>query len=90
MNYNRITRFSKCDILIGYNDISTLGFDKTKTEGEMIDLAVLHKCPIIVRNGTNGKWYLKGKEKPIPALMEKINNNIGKSREGVFCLLLEE
>ena len=89
MNYNRITRYSKCDILLHKNDIEWYGFDNNKTEGEMIDLAIKYGCPIIIKNGRNGKWYLKGKGKSIEYLKNKIQENIGKSRNGVFCLLLE-
>jgi hypothetical protein len=89
MNYSRITRYSKCDILLHKNDVEWYGFDKSKTEGEMIDLAVKNNCHIIIKNGINGKWYLKGKGKTIDYLKNKIDEKIGKSRNGVFCLLLE-
>lgn len=88
MSYTRITRFSKCDILLHKNNVERYGFEKTKTEGEMIDLAIKNECPIIIKNG-NGKWYLKGKGKTIEYLKSKIDEKIGKSRDGVFCLLLE-
>jgi hypothetical protein len=87
--YNIITRFLKCDILLHNNDVEVHGFEKTKSEGEMIDLAVKNDCRIIIKNGTNGKWYLKGKGKPIEYLKSKIDERLGKSRDGVFCLLLE-
>lgn len=29
----------------------------------MIDLALINNCKIIIKNGYNGKWYLKGKNK---------------------------
>jgi hypothetical protein len=89
MSYNTITRYLKCDIDRSYGDIEPLGYEKTKTEGEMIDLASLHGCKVIVKNGENGKWYLKGKTKTIEELKIKINDNLGKSRDGVFLLLLE-
>jgi hypothetical protein len=89
MTYNRITRYIKCDILRHTSDIEFYGFDKTKTEGEMIDLAVKNGSHIIVKNGKNGKWYLKGKGKSIEYLKSKIDENVGKFRDGVFCLLLE-
>jgi hypothetical protein len=89
MSYTQIIRYLKCDILINQNDVEKCGFDKNKTEGEMIDLAVENSCPIIIKNGKNGKWYLKGKGKTIENLKSKINEKIGKSRNGVFCLLLE-
>ena len=89
MSYSKITRYNNCDILIGSNDISHLGFDKTKTEGEMIDLAVKNGCSIIIRAGKNGKWYLKGKGKSKEYLKNKIQENINKHRDGMFCLFLE-
>jgi hypothetical protein len=89
MSYTKITRYSNCDILIHKNDVEWYGFEKTKTEGEMIDLAVANGCSIIVKNGKRGKWYIKGKGKPIEFLKSKLVANVGKYRDGVFCLLLE-
>jgi hypothetical protein len=89
MSYTKITRFLNCDILKRQDDVEFYGFDKTKTEGEMINLAVEYGCPIIIKNGKNGKWYLKGQGKTIEFLQNKINEEIGQSRDGVFCLLLE-
>jgi hypothetical protein len=28
----------------------------------MLGLAVLNRCPLIVKNGLKAKWYLKGRE----------------------------
>jgi hypothetical protein len=89
MSYNKITRYVNCDILLNKNDVEYYGFDKNMTEGEMIDLAMKNNCPIIIKNGHKGKWYLKGQGKTIEYLKIKINEQIGKSRNGVFCLLLE-
>jgi hypothetical protein len=89
MSYTKITRYSNCDILCHQNDVEQYGFEKTKTEGEMIDLAVANRCSIITKNGKRGKWYLKGKGKSIEFLKSKLTDNVGKSRDGVFCLLLE-
>jgi hypothetical protein len=89
MNYSKITRYLNCDILINQNDIERYGFDKNKTQGEMIDLAIINNCHIIVKNGKKGKWYLKGKDRNILFLKNKIEENIGKFRNGVYCLLLE-
>ncbi len=85
-----MTRYSNCDILIHKNDVEWYGFDKNTTEEEMIALAVKNECPIIIKNGNKGKWYLKGNGKSIEFLKGKIDEKIGKSRNGVFCLLLEE
>ena len=89
MSYSKITRYNNCDILIGCNDVSRLGFDKTKTEGEMIDLAVINDCSIIIKSGKNGKWFLKGKGKSKEYLQNKIQKNINKYSDDVFCLFLE-
>ena len=82
--------FDKCDILIHKNDIEYRGFDKTKQENEMIKLAIENDCPIIIKNGYNGKWYLKGKGFSKENLMTMINQAVGNSRDGVYCLLLEK
>lgn len=73
MNFNKITKFENCDILIGwnYNNVEKNGFDKNKTLGEMIDLALANNCKIIIKSGYNGKWYLKGKDKDIKQLNNK-------------------
>ena len=86
---NKMTSFSNCDILLHNNDVEVHGFEKTKSIGEMIDLAVKNDCRIIIKNGTKGKWYLKGKGKPIEYLKSKIDERLGKSRDGVICYLLE-
>jgi hypothetical protein len=33
-----------------------------KTFGEILDLAIINDCNIIVKSGKNGSWYLKQKE----------------------------
>ena len=58
----KFTPYENCDIYIGQNDVQHLGFDKNKTIGEMIDIAIAHNCFIIIKNG-KGKWYLKGQKK---------------------------
>lgn len=87
-SYNTITRYNNCDILVDWGK-SKEGYPANMTEGNMIDLAVAGGFKIIVKNGKRGKWYLKGKDHSIGELKEKINTNIGKFRDGVFCLLLE-
>ena len=91
----KITEHPKCDILIGFssnnnNNVERLGFDKNKTLGEMIDLALLHKCPIIVKAGKNAKWYLKGQGKTLEFLKNQIELKKGTKREGISCYLLED
>jgi hypothetical protein len=89
MNWNKMTRYQKTDILIGSNNIERLGFNSTKTELEMIDLAIKNKCPIITKAGYSGKWYLKGKDKSLDELKTKINIDLGKHRDGVYIILIE-
>ncbi len=89
MNFKNIICYEYCDILYGKNDIELYGYDKNKTIGEMIDLAALNQCPIIIKNGLEGKWYLKGKGKTVEYLKNKIEEQKGKSRYGVRCYLIE-
>jgi hypothetical protein len=88
MSYNTITRFLNTDILIDWGK-SKEGYPSDKTEGEMIDLALKNGYPIIVKNGKKGKWYLKGNGRSIEYLKLQIEEKKGKSRDGVFCLLIE-
>ena len=89
MNYSKITKYDRCDVLVHKNDVQKYGYPKTKTEGEMIDLAVANGCNIIIKNGYNGKWYLKGKGYSVEHLTGEISQRLGKSREGVYCILIE-
>lgn len=84
-----ITVFPRCDILVGKNDVQRLGFDKDLTDTQIIALAIKHNSPVIVKNGRNGKWYLKGNGMDMDLLKEKLEEQKGKSREGVYCMLLE-
>ena len=88
MSYTTITRYPNCDILINWGK-SKEGYPSTKTDGEMIDLAVANGYSVITKNGKRGKWYLKGKDKNIEFLRNKLDENVMRHREGVFCLLLE-
>ena len=84
MNFTKITKFENCDILRGwnYNNVEEYGFDKEKSLGYMIDLALQHNCPIIIKSGFNGKWYLKGQNKDVETLKIKIEENIGLYNDG--------
>lgn len=84
-----ITVFPRCDILVGRNDVQRLGFDKDMTDSQIIALAIKHNSPVIVKNGRNGKWYLKGNGMDMDLLKEKLQEQRGKSREGVYCMLIE-
>ncbi len=91
MNFVKISKYDNCDILRGWNcnNVQSNGFDKNKSLGEMIDMALNNNCKIIIKSGYNGKWYLKGQGKSINYLKIKINQNIGRFHDGVTCYLVE-
>ena len=83
-----IKRYENCDILINRNDIEKYGYPKETTEEEMIELAIEHNCPIVVKSGRNGKWYLKGKGRSNEFLQSEIEKKLGTFRDGVYTLHL--
>lgn len=84
-----ITRYPNKDILINKNEVQQNGFDKNMTLGQMIDLAIEHNCRVICKNGTNGKWYLKGKNIPYEDLKTKLDQAEARHRDGVYSLLIQ-
>ncbi len=91
MNFRQITKFEKCDILKGKNDVEKNGFDKNTPFEKIINIAVKNKCKIVIKNGDRGKWYLKGQGLDVLFLKTKINEAIGcSSRNGVCCYLIED
>ena len=78
-----VTEYTDCDFWIHRNDIQRLGFDKTLSYGEMIDLALKHRCPIIVKNG-KGKWYLKGNGRTKDEIQRQIEKHLGKRRRRIL------
>ena len=84
-----IQMFNDCDVYIMKNEVEHLGFDKNKSFGEMIDLAILNKCTVITKNGS-GKWYLKGQEKNYAETLVKIKANAGVGKfPRIKCWLIE-
>ncbi len=75
MSFSKITRYSNCDILIGKDNYK---YPSTTTEGEIIDLAIQHGCPIITKDGYGGNWYIKGKGISINELKKSIARNLKK------------
>jgi hypothetical protein len=71
-----ILRYNATDILMNQNDVERLGFSKTKTFEEMVNLAQEHNCRILVKNG-KGKWYLKGMGKSYEELKVKVDEKEG-------------
>jgi hypothetical protein len=84
-----ITRYMNTEILVNKNNVEWYGFDKTFSEEHMIELAIQHRCPIINKNGRNGKWYLKGQGRSITDIKNRLEQKQGQAREGVYCLLVE-
>ena len=82
-----IIQYENTDIYIRQNNVEHLGFDKTKTFEEMIELAKQHKCIIISKNG-GGKWYLKGQGKNYTTTKEKMIEKTGKFPR-IKCWLIE-
>lgn len=75
--FKSIQLFEATDLYINGNDVERLGFDKNKTFGEMIDIAIANKCIIIIKNGS-GKWYLKGQGKSYEIAKSKMIEHQGK------------
>ena len=80
-----VTEYPECDFWCGtkYNNIMCYGFDKTLSYGEMIDLALKHRCPIIVKHG-KGKWYLKGNGRDKDEIQRQIEKALGKKRRRIL------
>jgi hypothetical protein len=63
MSFKQMSVYESNDVYINKNDVEPLGFDKNKSLGEMINIAIQHHCCVIVKAGKNAKWYLKGQHK---------------------------
>ena len=88
MSFTQMTCYPNKDILIGNNNIEKYGFASTMTQGQMIDLAITNRCPILVKDGHTGKWYLKGQGKTTEFLKAKLDQ-APMARDGVFSILIE-
>jgi hypothetical protein len=73
-----ITQISDCDFWLNKNDVEPNGFDATLSREHMIGLAVLNRCPLIVKNGLKAKWYLKGRGKTRDEILKNIEKHRGK------------
>lgn len=88
-NIKNITIYNKCDILLHRNDIQKLGFDKNKTFEEIKEIAIANNCPVIIKAGLKGKWYIKGKNMDLDVLKKLASINEGKYRNGIICYIIE-
>jgi len=80
-NYNSGYKFYRgCDIYMHKNCVSERGYPSTYTLIDMIHLAKINDCHIIVKNG-NGKWYLKcqGQDNDEATIIRKINESIERN-----------
>lgn len=74
-NSKKIMKIIKgSDCLIGRNDVERLGYVKTTSLSQMIQLATKYTCPLIIKDG-KGKWYLKGRGYSYENLFTKIDDN---------------
>ena len=83
-----ITTFDKCDFYIGKNEIERLGYSGKTSMGNIIDLALEHKCRVIIKNGVNGKYYLKCKDMSYNDVLPLAQAKEGQMRDGVLCYVL--
>lgn len=81
------TRADRTDILRRRR--GELPLPKWLTEEQVCKVARVLEFPVVVKNGNNGQWYLKGKGKTRQFLEDAITKARGQSREGVYCLLLD-
>ena len=101
INVNDITVIdikTNCDIIRWKGgDIKPRGYSSKTTEEQMYKLAYEHKCPIIVRAGFKGRWYLKGRgysREILQQLMHRASNLKKKDKRPYFsngtkCWLLD-
>ena len=80
MSFSQVKSYNKTDVFHGGDDAI---YPKDKTLGEMIDLAIKHKSPILVKAGKNAKWYLKGSKRTTDQILTALQEKEGKSRDGV-------
>lgn len=71
------------------NNVEPKGFPATYTYDEMQAKALENNCPILVKGGVNGKWYLKGQGKSMDVIRQEIRHKHGKARKGVTLYLIE-
>jgi hypothetical protein len=83
MSFSQVKTYNKTDVFHCGDDVEKYGYSKEKTLGEMIDLAIQHKCPILVKAGKNAKWYLKGHKRTTDQILTALQEKEGKSRDGV-------
>jgi hypothetical protein len=89
-SWSSITRYDGTNTGIINNDVERLGFDSDLSETEMIALAIKHQCPLIVRSGIRGKWYLKGRGREHAYLEGKLISNKGVPRyKRAYVLLIK-
>jgi len=84
-----IVSYDKTDVFRGNNNIEKNGFPKDKTLGQMLDIAIQHRCPIIIKAGKNAKWYLKGSGKSATEIVNALEEKKGKYRDGMIAYYIK-
>jgi hypothetical protein len=77
--------FLGCDILYHKHRGK---YSKDMTFGAIYDLAIQHNCKIILKNGKNGMWYIKGDIETVDELKMLCQINAGKKRNSVVTTLI--
>ena len=80
-----VVRYDACNYGNGGNIVEPLGFDKNTTFDRMIALAIENNCSVIIKNGDNGKWYLKAQNTDYNLVKERLEANKGNSPPGRKC-----
>ena len=84
-----IVRYDACNYGNGKNFVERLGFPKETPFGDLIGLAIENKCSVIIKNGYNGKWYLKAQNIDYEVVKERLKFNMGNSPVGRRCWLIK-
>jgi hypothetical protein len=80
------THYDKTDIFYHKNDVQKRGFDASTPQHIIIQKAIEHGCPVVVKNGKRAKWYLKGKGLSYDEVTLAIEEKKGIKRDGVFTI----
>lgn len=86
----KFTTFSKCNILTNDQDKDEHVFVSTNLQSNVVNFACRNGYQIVVKNGINGTWIAKGKDKKIEYLKDEIEKNTDKYEDDVFCILIEK
>ncbi len=81
--FKNITCYHHCNI---FNDKPKYTYNKEKSLGEIIDLAIEFKYPIITKNGKTSNWEIKNCHLSTENIKKIINDNINHDIYNYDCL----